>query len=63
MAKVHAQVVGGSIKEITATTVREVKEQLDATKHTATVNGDPVDDNYELSDFEFVSLAAAVKGA
>lgn len=63
MAKIHAQVAGGSIKEIEADTVGEVKSMMDAEKYTATVNGDPVSDDHELSDFEFVALAPSVKGA
>lgn len=63
MAKVHAQVVGGQIKEIEANSVAEIKAILNASTYTATVNGDPADDSHELSDFEFVSLAPAVKGA
>ena len=63
MAKVHAQVTGGTIKEIEAATVGEAKQQLGAEKYTATVNGEPVDDSQELCDFEFVALAPSVKGA
>ena len=63
MAKVQAQVVGGSIKQIEANTVGEVKEQLSSPTYTATVNGEPEADDYQLEDYEFVSLAPAVKGA
>lgn len=64
MAKVHAQIVGGSIKEIEADTLGEVKKQLGAERYSATVNGEPEgSDSYELSDFEFITLAPAVKGA
>ena len=63
MAKVNAQVTGGAIKQIEAETVAEVKAQLQAAGYTATVNGEPEGDDYELADYEFVSLAPAVKGA
>ena len=63
MAKVHAQVTGGTIKEIEANTVGDVKRVMDAANYTATVNGEPADNSYELSDFEFVALAPSVKGA
>jgi hypothetical protein len=63
MAKVHAQVMGGDIKELAdVSSVADVKSRLQATNHTATVNGEAVEDDYELSDFEFVTLAPAVKG-
>lgn len=63
MAKIHAQVVGGLIKEIEASSIAECKKIMDAANYTATVNGEPESDDYELSDFEFVALAPAVKGA
>jgi hypothetical protein len=62
MAKVQAQVIGGDIKQITADTVAEVKTKMGAAGYTASVNGEPQDDGYELADYEFVSLAPAVKG-
>lgn len=61
MAKVQAQVAGGSIKQIAASTVRDAKAKMNCAGYTATVNGDPADDSYELSDFEFVALAKPVK--
>ncbi len=45
-----------------AATVGELKTQLGLTNYTASVNGDPVDDAYQLEDYEFVTLAQAVKG-
>ena len=62
MAKVQAQVTGGAIKQIEASTVKDVKTQLGVPGYTAQVNGDPQNDDYDLSDFEFVSLTEAVKG-
>lgn len=63
MAKVHAQVVGGEIKEVSMSTVGDVKKYMNADKYTATVNGDPANNDQRLTDFDFVSLAPAVKGA
>lgn len=63
MARVAAIVVGGSEKFLDAETVKEVKEQLSAATYTATVNGDPADNDQELRDNDFVSLAPSVKGA
>lgn len=61
MAKVQVQVAGGSIRQVEADTVAEAKAAVSAEGYTATVNGDPADDNYELSDYEFVALAKQVK--
>ena len=63
MAKVQVQPVGGSITQREATTVSDLKRQMDLPTYQATVNGEPVDDNYDLEDYEFVSLAPKVKGA
>lgn len=63
MAKVYGQVLGGSVKEVEVKTVGDVKAILDAKTHTATVNGNPQPDSYELKDYEVVNLAPAVKGA
>ena len=64
MAKVQVQVAGGEIKEINEeeiTTVGDIKEELGKEDYVATVNGEPVDDDHELSDYEFVTLAKPVK--
>lgn len=63
MAKVQAQVVGGDIKTHDATTVGELMSKLGLEKHKANVNGEPVDNDYQLSDYEFVTFAPQVKGA
>ena len=63
MAKVTVQAVGGALKEGNADTVAELKRQLGLATYQASVNGEPADDDYELSDYEFVSLAPKVKGA
>lgn len=62
MASVVCCVLGGSPRRVEAGTVGEAKDELGLTNHTATVNGEPVDDGYELLDEEFVSFAPAVKG-
>jgi hypothetical protein len=63
MAKVTGQVLGGDPKVLEQMdTVGDVKARLQASNHTATVNGEPVEDNYQLSDYEFVMLSPAVKG-
>lgn len=65
MAKqVTAQVTGGAPKLLdNVRTVGDVKQQMNVTTgYSASVNGDPEDDTYELSDYENVSLAPSVKG-
>lgn len=63
MAKVQAQVVGGEIKSHEANTVSELQEMLNLTNYKAQVNGEEVDADYELSDYEFVSFSQKTKGA
>lgn len=62
MAQITVKVLGGELKELNASTIGEVKTKLNLTNVTATVNGCPEDDDYQLEDFEFVALAPAVKG-
>lgn len=61
MAKVQVKVAGGEIQERQANTVEELASQLGVGSYTATVNGEPVDGDYELEDYEFVSFAKPVK--
>lgn len=61
MAKVQAQVAGGSIQQKEADTVGKLADALGVSGYTATVNGEPVDNDYELQDYEFVSFAKPVK--
>ncbi len=63
MATVQVQQPGGSIKQYVADTVAELKEILGLTKHQATVNGEPQDNEYALSDYEFVTFSEKIKGA
>lgn len=62
MAKVQVQVTGGSIQQKEADTVGGLKSQLNLTNYSAQVNGEPANDDQELSDFEFVTFTQAVKG-
>lgn len=63
MAKVTAQVLGGEVKVLEGVEcVGDVKEEMSVASHTATVNGEPADDDFELEDYEFVSLSPSVKG-
>ena len=59
--KVQVQVAGGSIQAKEADTVEELAQMVGAIGYVATVNGEPVDGDYELSDYEFVSFAKPVK--
>ncbi len=61
MAKIQAQLTGGSIKEVIANTVGDVKRQLGVPTYTAHVNGNPAADSHQLKDFEFVTLTESVK--
>jgi len=61
--KVTAQVVGGASKTVEANTVGDLKRMLNVPNHTATVNGETASNDTVLSDFNFVHLAPAVKGA
>lgn len=61
MAKIHVQVAGGEIQEIEADTVEEAQKQVNAANYQAAVNGEPVDGEFELEDFQFVSFAKPVK--
>jgi len=62
--KITAQVMGGQPKVFDdVETVKDIKAKLGVSNHTATVNGEPASDDQELSDYEFVTLAPAVKGA
>lgn len=61
MARVTAQISNGTRKEGEASTVGELKAKLNVMGHTAVVNGDTQDDDFKLSDNDFVSLAQPVK--
>ena len=61
MAKVQVRVMGGAIQEKEVGTVAELAKQVDAVGYTATVNGEPVEGDHVLQDYEFVAFAKAVK--
>lgn len=62
--KITAQVLGGESQVLErCETVQDAFDELDLDgSYTATVNGEPVDMDYELSDYEFVCFSPAVKG-
>lgn len=66
MAKnIQAQVAGGEIKthKDRVHTVGDLRDDLKLDKsYTASVKGEPQDDDYKLEDYDFVSFAPAVKG-
>lgn len=60
------QVVGGApkvLKYSDFSTIAEVKAEMNAEKYTATMNGDPVEDDDDVEVYSFISLAPSVKGA
>lgn len=61
MAKVTAQVAGGDETKVIASTVSELKTLMDATNHSVKVNGETAEDDQQLRDDDFVTLAPQVK--
>jgi hypothetical protein len=61
MARVTAQVAGGTRKDGEARTIAELKAKLNADGYTAVVNGENEDDSYELRDGDFVALSQPLK--
>lgn len=64
MPNIVTKVTGGKVRELEdCNTVREVRKELGLDKtYTATVNGEPEDDTFELSEDDYVVFAPAVKG-
>lgn len=64
MAKVTVQVLGADnpvvLEEVYD--IAEVKSAMETPNHTATVSGEPADDEQELFDGDFIDLAPNVKG-
>ena len=63
--KVDYKVLGGRPQEAELdeeATVGDLKSQLGLSRHTASVNGNPADDDEELNDGDFVTLSEPVKG-
>lgn len=53
---------GGEPKmDIEAETIADLKAEYELPNHTASVKGNPVDDDYELSDFDTILLAPGNK--
>ncbi len=63
MANVIGSVAGGDPVRMDVDTVGDVRAELELVgPHTATVDGETVDDSFELSDENYVCFAPAVKG-
>lgn len=63
MASVAVKVLGRDRQFANANTVRELKQAVNVNDNfTASVNGSPVENDYELEDDVFVTLAPPVKG-
>lgn len=62
MSKVIVKVLGGSLQELEASTVGEIKEKLELSSHSAAVNGEPASDDASLSDGQLITLSPSVKG-
>lgn len=63
MAKVNAKVLGGNTVEREALTIGDLKQQMNLTNYTAKVNGEIAQDDYYLSEEDFVLFTANAKGA
>ena len=63
MAQVAAKVMGGSLQELDAETVGELKDimGLEGT-YSAQVNGESADDETQLRSRDFVTFTKSVKG-
>jgi hypothetical protein len=64
MAKVTVTVLGSENPVVLddVDTVADVKAAMETPNHTATVGGEPADDDETLYDGDFVDLAPSVKG-
>jgi hypothetical protein len=62
--KVTAQVLGGESQVLDCcSTVQDAFDDLELEgQYTATINGEPVDFDQELNDYEFLCFSPAVKG-
>lgn len=63
MAKVMVKVAGGQVQEKDYSSLGQLKAAMGLTNYTASVNGEPESDDYELEDYEVVNLSPSVKGA
>jgi len=62
MVKVIVKVLGGSLQELEASTVGEIKGKLSLSNHSVTVNGESAENDQELLEGQLVTLAPSVKG-
>lgn len=61
-SNIRAQVAGGQERTLNNVhTVADVKREMGAEGFQATVNGEPEGDDYQLENYQFVSLTKAVK--
>lgn len=63
--KITVQVLGGESDILDldeGSTVGDVKREMGVVGYAAAVNGEPCDDDAELSEYEFVTLSPSVKG-
>ena len=63
--KITVQVLGSTARTVSideVSTVAEAKELMGVPNYTATVNGEPADDDDVLEEYSFISLSPAVKG-
>jgi hypothetical protein len=64
MATVTATVVGGkATAHEDIYTVAELKQKLNITNYQASINGEPVSDEDDLTDGDYVTFSPQVKGA
>ena len=61
MASVKVRVAGGVLQDIDASTVEEAREAVDAHDYQVAVNGETVEDDYQLRNNDFVSFSKPVK--
>ena len=63
--KITVQILGGDLTVLElddGDTVGTVKDTLEVANYTATVNGEPAEDDFELAEYEFVTLSPQIKG-
>lgn len=57
------KVAGGQVQEKDYANLGQLKAAMGLQNYTASVNGEPEGDEYELSEYEVVNLSPSVKGA
>ena len=64
MALVKVKILGNAIvQELSVGTIKEAREALNlAANYSGSVNGEPQDDGFALSDAELITFAPSVKG-